>query len=274
LAYQEEEQTKLKRQAAKQAITQAMQGRWREAIATNRELLEQFPNDADAHNRLGRAHMELGEYPQARQAYERALQTDPYNTIAKKNLDRLVHLREMAITSGESFQKVEPHQFIEEVGKAGMVNLYHLGTPEVLARTVDGSKTSLRVDGPNLVVENSRGEYLGQVEPRHGPRLIRLMEGGNRYTSTVVRSTRDAVTVIIREVYQNPSQVGRLSFPPKGAGSFRPYVGDRIIRREQEEEPAEKPSYTIIGGDDEDAEMLTEESEELEEEIEDEEQEV
>jgi len=266
MSYQEEERTRLRRQSGKQAIALAMQGQWREAVAANKSLLESFPNDVDAYNRLGRAYMELGEYSLAREAYERAIEFDPYNIIAGKNLDRLSHLGETVVSSEGGSQKVEPQQFIEEVGKAGVVNLYHLAPPEILATTVAGDQANLRIEGSSLIVENSRGEYLGQVEPKHGQRLIRLMEGGNKYTATIISSAKEAVTVIIREVYQDPSQAGRFSFPPKGTESFRSYVGDRIIRRELEYEEAlpGEPTYTIIGG--EEPELLTEESPDIDDE--------
>ena len=271
MAYQEEERTRLRRQSSKQAIALAMEGRWREAVATNKSLLESFPNDVDACNRLGRAYMELGEYSLAREAYEKAVELDPYNTIAQKNVNRLSHLVGAVANSVGSFQKVEPHQFIEEVGKAGVVNLYRLAPAEVLAKTVAGSRVDLKIDGSNLIVEDSRGEYLGQVEPKHGQRLIKFMERGNRYTASIISSTVEMVTVIIREVYQDPTQVGRLSFPPKGTESFRPYVGDRMLRRELEYEEvlADKPAYTVIGG--EETELLTEESTDIDDEVEDEE---
>jgi len=250
-----------------------MQGRWREAVDANKSLTESFPNDVDAYNRLGRAYMELGQYSLAGEAYTRTIKLDPYNTIAEKNLNRLSRLGETVVGSEGGFHKVEPQQFIEEVGKAGVVGLWRLAPPEVLAKTVTGARVNLRVDGPGLMVENSFGEYLGQVEPKHGQRLVKLMEGGNRYTAAIISSTEEAVTVIIREVYQHPSQAGRLSFPLRGAESLRPYVGDRLIRRELEYEEAlsGEPTYTIIGGDD--TELLPEESHDTDE-IANEEQEV
>jgi len=263
LAYQEEEKTRLRRQSSKQAIALAMQGRWGEVVAVNKNLLESFPNDVDAYNRLGRAYMELGEYPLSKGAYSKALELDPYNTIAQKNLNRLSRLADNEVSTEVGFQKVEPQQFIEETGKAGVVNLYRLAPPPVLAKTVAGSRVNLRAEGPKLAVENGLGEYLGQVEPRHGQRLVKLMEGGNRYTATIISSSEEVLTVIIREVYHDPSQGGQLSFPPKGAESFRPYMGDRMIRRELEYEEAlvSEPGYTIVGGEEgEEAELLTEES--------------
>ena len=94
------------------------------------------------------------------------------------------------------------------------------------------------------------GEYLGQVESRHGQRLIKLMKGGNKYTATVISSTEEVVTIIIREEYQDPSQAGQLSFPAKGFERIRPYVGDRILRRGLEKDEVGEPGYTIVGGDD------------------------
>lgn len=266
MSYQEEERTRLRRQSSRQAISLAMEGRWGEAVAANKSLVESFPNDVDAHNRLGRANIELGEYSLAREAYEKAMELDPYNAIAKKNLNRLSHLGETVGSSVGIFQKVEPQHFIEEVGKAGVVNLWCLALPGVLAKTVAGSSVNLRIDGHALIAENNYGEYLGKVEPRHGQRLAKLMEGGNRYTAAIISSTEETVTVIIREVYQDSSQAGRLSFPPKGVDSLRTYPGDRIIRRELEYDEAlpGAPGYIIIGG--EGTELLTDDSQDIDDE--------
>jgi len=195
--------------------------------------------------------MELGEYSEARDAYKRAMELDPYNAVAMKNLRRLSHLGELVSgTKGDS-DKAGPEHFIEEVGKAGVIDLYRLGPPETLARMVTGDRVYLKIDDPNLIVENGGGEYLGQVEPRHGQRLIRLMEGGNKYETAIVSSWGDKMTVIIREVYQHPSLAGRPSFPARGAEGLRTYIGDRILRREleHEEELVEEPGFTIIGGE-------------------------
>ena len=236
MAYDQEGQVRLRRQRSKQAIALAMQGQWREAIVANQEIIDSFPNDVEAHNRLGRAYMELGMYSQAKEAYGQAMELDPYNTIAKKNLQRLSHLGEVLVSSGGYSPKAEPQHFIEEVAKAGVVDLYHIGPQEILARTAAGDRVYLKIDGPSLIVENSRGEYLGQVEPNHGQRLIKLMKGGNEYTAAIISSAEGKVTVIIREVYQDPSQAGQLSFPPRGFRGLRPYVANKILRDELEYE--------------------------------------
>ncbi len=276
MSYHEEEQTRLRRQSSKEAIALAMEGRWRETVALNKRLIESFPNDVGAYNRLGRAYMELGEYSLAREVYERAVEIDPYNTIAKKNLNRLSRLGKTAVSLEGGFHKVEPQQFIGEVGKAGVVNLFRLAPPEILAKTVAGEKVNLKIEGSSLIVANSQGEYLGQVEPKHGQRLIKLMEGGNKYEAAIISSTEEVVTVIIREVYQHPTQAGRLSFPPKGMEAVRLYVGDRIgdrvIRRKLEYEEAlpSESGYAIVGGDD--IELFSAESHDIDDEVDSEEE--
>ncbi|NQT04423.1 MAG: tetratricopeptide repeat protein [Dehalococcoidia bacterium] len=260
MTYQEERLASLKRQRTKQAIDLAMQGRWREAVAANRAILEDFHNDVEAWNRLGRAHMELGEYQQSREAYRRTAALDPFNAIARKNLQRLNYLGEAKVTAEGPARKVEPHRFIEDIGKAGVVNLYHLAPTQVRARLVAGDELFLKTDGTRLVVEDDLGQYVGHVDPKHGQRLVKLMGGGNKYSVAVVGSTEEAMTVIIQETYRDPSQIGKLSFPSKGAEEIKPYVDEKVFKMESEIEKIlpEESGYTIIGGDE--IEVLPEES--------------
>jgi len=252
----EEEAIGLRQRRSKQAVELAMQGRWREAVVVNQSLVESFPGDVSAYNRLGRAYMETGDVSHASKAYNRALELDPYNTIARKNLDRLSRLRETVVSAQDGSQ-VEPLNFIEETGKAGVVNLYYPGLPEILDKMVAGDRVYLKAEGSKLAVENGRGEYLGQVGPKHNQRLIRLMAGGNEYTAAVISSEEDNVRIIIREVYQHPSQAGRLSFPAKEFKSPRPYLSSRVVKHEHEleygeeedgeEEVEEEPGYNVAG---------------------------
>jgi len=253
MTYQEEEQAGQRWRRSKQAIALAMEGRWQEAMAANRSLLESFPNDVNAYNRLGRAYMELGEYPHAAQAYSRAAELDPYNLIAKKNLERLSRLGETAVSAQGGPDKVEPRQFVEETGKAGLVKFHHLAAPEIVAKMGAGDKVYLKIDGSSLMAENAYGERLGQMEPGHEQRLLKLMEGGNQYSAAIVSAADGMVTAIVRETFQDPGQAGKPSFPAKEFKSPRPYITDKTKREIEEYEKAEgEMGYTIVGGDDDD----------------------
>ncbi len=260
MSFQEEKQVRIRRHITRQAIVLAMQGRWQESIAVNKQLIDSFPNDVEAYNRLGKAYMELGDYAQSKEAYTKALQMDQYNLIAKKNLQRLERLVESGASPASS-DKADPQIFIEETGKAAVVNLYQVAPLETLAKMGAGDKVSLKVTGSSLAVENSRGEYLGLIPAKYAQRLIKLMQGGNKYTAAVINSTETTITAIIRETYQTLSQVGQISFPSRRLEELPPYISDRIFRTELEEEgelgePAE-------GSAEEEIEMPGELSEDL-----------
>jgi hypothetical protein len=235
VTYQTEERSRLRRQRAELAIQLALQSRWEEAAAINRGILSLYPSDVDTWNRLGKALAELGQYQEAREAYAKALELDSTSTIARRNLARLEALGAAAPTRAQPKQQLDPQIFIEETGKTGVTTLHRVNQ-EVLARMTAGDRVELCPEGNVLVVKDSRGEYVGEVEPKLGLRLLKLMEGGNQYAAALTSLADAASRVIIKETYQHPSQAGRPSFPAAGPELIRPYIKERILRHEAEEE--------------------------------------
>jgi tetratricopeptide (TPR) repeat protein len=243
----EEDKARLRRKASQEAIALAMQSRWQEAVTVNQSIIDLFPTDIDAYNRLGRAHMELGEFAKAKDAYNHTIELDPYNSIAQRNLQRLSLLPKAKVKVKEERREAAPDLFIGEMGKAGVVNLQELAPKEVLAKMAAGNQVYLKVRGRQLVVENEQGEYLGLVEPPHGFRLARLIEGGNKYALAIVNIDNNKARVIIRETFQHPSQIGRLSFPVKAVEGFQPHVKDTLLRHEAgEDEALEEGEYAEL----------------------------
>ena len=251
-----DEKARLKRQMTKEAIDLAMQGQWREAISVNRAIIENVPVDVDAYNRLGKAYMELGEYDQAKEAYNSALELDPDNAISRKNLSRLSQLEGVPVKTKEERPKAAPHIFIGDVGKAGVFNLHDVASGRVLAKMSAGDQVFLKAVGQRIVVENEDGEYLGKLEPQYGYRLARLIEGGNEYTSAIVSVDNSMARVIIREVFQHPSQTQRLSFPARAAEGFRPHVKDTLLRQGGVDEEYFEEAEDIDYGDLDESELL------------------
>ena len=240
-SYQEEEKAQLRQQLSKEAIDSALQGRWEEAEVVNRDIIKRFPTDVEAYNRLGRALTKLGDFDRAKKAYFKALKLAPENAIAKKNLARLTSLSESMATLSSNPQKASTWRaqarrvaldlFITEVGKAGVVNLHNVASGNVLAKMGFGDQVHLEARGQHLIVASEGGEYLGEVEPRQGLRLIELMRGGNRYDAAILKVEEDKVQVIIKEVYQHPSQVGRPSFLVKATEHLRTRIKESLLRR-------------------------------------------
>jgi Tetratricopeptide repeat len=253
---EEEEKARLRQRLSKEAIDLALQGRWEEAEAINRDIIEKFPSDVEAYNRLGRALTELGNFDGAKEAYLKALELAPDNAIAKKNLARLTSLSESMATLRSNRQKASSRKaqarrvtldlFITEVGKAGVVNLHNVASIDVLAKMGFGDQVHLEARRQHLIVTNEGGEYLGEVEPRQGLRLIKLMRGGNRYDVAILNVEEDTVHVIIKEVYQHPSQAGRPSFLVKATEHLRTRIKESLLRRgiiTDESEAMPEPEY-------------------------------
>jgi tetratricopeptide (TPR) repeat protein len=246
--FHSEEKIRLRKQLVEQAIKLALQSQWEEAVATNRTLLSQFPHDPEALNRLGKALSELGQYAEAKKAYAEALEINPANAIARKNLERLSHLGNEADNHAPTgaTERIDPRLFIEETGKTGFTKLVNIAPPEELAKLTSGDQVYFHVDGRTLRVRNARGEDIGQVEPRLANRLINFMEGGNQYAAAITDLTERQVRIIVRETYQHPNMLGRVSFPAQGTGdTIRPYIKDSVLRydRDDEEDFGEDGDY-------------------------------
>jgi len=234
MVFQAEDRSKVKKQQTEVAIQLALQGRWDEAANLNRSIIEIFPTDVDAYNRLGKALTELGRYAEAREAYSKALGIDSLNSIASKNLSRLATLGEEAAPR-RGTQKLSPDMFIEEMGKTGVTTLIRPNM-EIAARMTAGDQVDLMRDNGTLTVKSVQGEYIGEIEPRLAQRLIKLIEGGNSYVAAITAIRDGDVRVFIRETYQDPSQLGKLSFPPAVTETFRPYVKSRMLRQDAADE--------------------------------------
>lgn len=99
----------LHKQWTQQAVDLAMRGSWDEAAQSNLRILESYPQDIRARNRLGKAYFELGRHEEALQAYEECLKAQPSNNIARRRLADLYALlhREPAIPLGETIPTLE-----------------------------------------------------------------------------------------------------------------------------------------------------------------------
>ncbi len=226
--------TRTKRQLAGQAIAQAAAAQWSDAVTTNRKLLELGP-DAEAENRLAKSLWELGELAAAREHYQTALALDPTNRIAERNIDRL---KVLLVAAGE---KTVPAQagskapvgiFVEETGKTGFAFLTDLATPRALAQVNPGDFVELIPEG-NRLIANSNGVRVGIVEPRVAARLLKLMADGNKYAAGVTSLGDKDVRIIIREIFQDPANYGKVSFPTAAKSTdLRPYTKGTLVREE------------------------------------------
>ena len=239
------------------AISYALDRRWDLAATENQALIAEFPDDMEAANRLGKALTEIGDLDGAAAAYQRTLDLDSTNVIARRNLTRIEELRgapgagkrraprlpTASATTTARTETVRAHSLIEESGKSAE---FYLVDPDArgLQRVTPGEPAELVPTPRGISVRSSSGAVLGHMEPGAGLRLRRLIEGGNRYAAVIRRVGEDDASIYVRETYRDPSLVGQPSFLPPASSSRkrlapRAYTKASIVRYQADGEPAE-----------------------------------
>jgi tetratricopeptide (TPR) repeat protein len=228
--------SRLKRQLADQAVAAATVADWTEAAEVNRRLLELGP-EVEAENRLGKALWELGELAEAREHYQAALALDPSNRVAERNIDRLKTLLVEAgakTRAAGAGSKAPVGLFVEETGKTGFAFLTDLAKRADLAQVNPGDLIELEPDG-KVLVATAGGVRVGAVEPRVAARLLRLLADGNKYQAAVTSISDVDVRIIVREIFQDPRNYGKVSFPTAARSTdLRPYTKGSLLRDEEE----------------------------------------
>lgn len=224
----------------------ALAGSWQQAIEINQQIIERSPRDAEAFNRIGRAHLEQGNYNAATDAYTQALKADKANIIARRNLQRLDLLRKApdgARTSAAVLPKT--NVFIEEVGRTWVAELVNSLELEDLALISPGEQLKLEIDGGALFVVTAEGTRLGQIDAKTAERVIQLMQNGNGYEVYALGISSRSLRVILRETYRDPRNGNLVSFP-RQISATRAYLRERDSLRARDES-----EFILLDEDDE-----------------------
>lgn len=217
-----------------QAISAALENNWGKAVIVNSELLEDYPEDIDVLNRLGRAHSELGQINKSRSTYNKVLEIDPYNPIAKKNLERLSSLRgsDVKIKDGER-KPLDPGIFLEELGKTKTISVGDLAMPKLLANLRVGDEVSLSKTKDGVSVISTDSKRLGKINGQWGSEVSQAINLGSKFSSviksvTVGKSERgSSLTVFLRELSRSKKLI-KPPFPFEN-NNFTPFVREDTL---------------------------------------------
>lgn len=178
------------------AIQATLNGNWDEAIKLNKSLLEDNPKDVAALNRMGLAYVILGKSKSAKDVFSKVLEIDPLNSIAIKNISKI---KSDSSDDGETITVNVNNIFIEETGKTKVVELINLAQAEILVSLRTGQ--SLDLSTKRLKVFISQGKkYIGVLPDDIGKRLIKFINGGNKYEAFVKSANHQNVTIFLREL--------------------------------------------------------------------------
>lgn len=179
-----------------QAIAATLSGDWENAIKLNKLLLEERPDDVETLNRLGLAYTVTCDIKQAKKSYEKVLEIDPLNSIALKNLKKLQN--ETYSLSSPSIIQVN-NIFIEETGRTKVVELVNLAQAEVLMGLKIGQDVDMSIKRLKIFIHEGKN-YIGVLPDDIGNRLIKFINGGNKYEAYVKSATHQNVCIFIREL--------------------------------------------------------------------------
>jgi hypothetical protein len=213
-----------------EAIQAALESRWHDAVAINHALIERHGADEETYNRIGKALTELGEHQAALEAYSQALQINPLNVIAQKNVRKLQLLLDSREKVGGAKGAIDVDLFAEEPGKSALtvLNPPKAGVVIVVA---PGEVVELHLQEGGLQAQTTRGVVLGDVDSKIARRLVPLIGSGNRYTAVVARVEESQIEIIIREAFQSAENARKSSFPVsrQKREEFRPYAKDSLL---------------------------------------------
>ena len=236
---QKKDLEKIRQKKTKLAINFAMQGQWKDAINANQDILSIFPNDLDALNRLGKSFSELGDIKNAKVTFQNVLNLSPGNHIAVKNLERLKFINSK-IPNIQSQRHSNSNTFIEGSGKSCVVSLKKVANPTILLQLAPGEDVQLQQNRNILIACDDSGNKIGEIDTKLGARIIRLINGGNKYTASIISYGDNWINIILRETFKSPSQKSIISFPSidKSSNNFsesRRNLSSAIAERELKE---------------------------------------
>ncbi len=244
---------KFRKDLDREAVGLALKGEWERAAEVNRAILELFSNDVEAMNRLAKALIELGSYEEAGGVVSHVCEIAPYNNIARKNRARLEQMRGSAATTRHARKSTgAPRLFIGESGKSATTVLRHTPRLLPLAMASPGDPVTLAIEHHGISVYTDDGQFLGQMEPRLGNRLSRLIEGGNTYAAAIIGVNGDGISVIIHETSRHRSLQNVSSFPVRAALPPEPRRdrdddrADRLTAADESDDADEEEEEDVI----------------------------
>lgn len=181
-------------QLKSQAIQTALVGDWENAIALNKLILQEEPNDIDTLNRLAFALLSLGNIKDAKSLYEKVLSLDMKNPIAIRNLKRL---------GDSSTKRTNFHinnLFIEEPGKTKIVELINVADKKIVSHLRSGERLTLCIKRMKIFALDQDNQYIGMLPDDLCKRLIKFIHVGNKYEAYARTVDSNKITIFMREL--------------------------------------------------------------------------
>jgi len=203
-------QNELTHDLNQEAIKAAVANNWKLATELNQTILEQTPDDIPALNRLGISLSMSQKNAQALKAFQKALELDPRNQIAKNNIARLKANKASGILNPVLNSTVS---FIEEPGVSKVIPLVNQGEPKVFSSITIGELVTLSATKYKIKITSASKQFIGYLPDNIAHRLIDLINAGYKYRVIMKSVNPKSPLIFIQETHSSKRLKGAPSFP-------------------------------------------------------------
>lgn len=207
------------------AIDAALNSNWQQAEKINQKILSMSSKNVEALNRLARAQTCAGEIDKAQKTYKKVLDIDPYNIIAKKNVEKLSKVNSKSASKSNGYYaskgSTSGHTntltnlssvFLFEPGKTKVISLLNLASPSILGLLNCGDKVEILSKKHSVCITSTEGVYLGALPDDISHKIIFYISGGNKYEAYVKLATPKTLAIFLREVERSAKFTNQPSF--------------------------------------------------------------
>ncbi|MEK7597220.1 MAG: tetratricopeptide repeat protein [Patescibacteria group bacterium] len=196
----------------KQAINNAMNGQWAEAITFNENIIKIDKKNIEAFLRLGFAYLQTNKIKKAKQYYLEALKIQPNNIFVKKNLEKIKILESKKLTYLNA-PPVDPLLFVDIPGKTKTVSLVNCGPKNVLAKLAVGQKVFLINKKRRVEIRTENKEYAGCLPDDLSKRLAIFIKNGGIFSVYIKETSLKHTVVLIKEEKKGAKMIKYIAFP-------------------------------------------------------------
>ena len=196
----------------RQAINNAMNGQWIDAIKLNENIIQIDKKNIEAYLRLGFANLQINKIKRAKQFYLQALKIQPNNSFVKKNLERIKILDSKKLVSSNT-TPLDPLLFVDIPGKTKTISLVKCGPKSVLAKLTVGQKVFLINKKRRVEIRTTEKEYVGCLPDDLSKRLAIFIKNGGIFSVYIKETSLKNITVLIKEEKKGTKMMKFVAFP-------------------------------------------------------------
>ena len=208
----EESKTTIFKNLVLDATQLALKGQWKKAITANKQILSINKSDVSALNRIGKAQLELGKLKDSKKSYTKALQIDPLNAIARRNLKELEQMKDAKTLQGKkqstsNMEKLVRNEILIQTASRSAEFVIDKPNIRAIQNLVPGTELNIIASTNGIEITNIRKVSLGSIEPRSSIRLKTCIDAGSKFEVIFKDNFENTGIIQILETHRDPSVV-------------------------------------------------------------------